>query len=645
MKAGRIVMLVIGALCALVGLGLLAGAGVTGWANYQQRDGRYFITPSAPFSGDSYALTTPRLDVMTGGGLPEGTPADFAGSVLLRGSTTDPGKEIFIGIAPRADVAAYLAGVRHTEIVDVRFDPFRVIYREVAGAKTLSDPARQSFWAATATGPGEQELTWDLRSGSWAVVVMNADASAPVAVNLQAGARSDLLWPVFIGLLIGGLVMLLIGVPLIVLGAAGLGRAAGSGRGGPGSGVPPGNLPAQPGQPYPVGTYPPGAAPGQLASAAAPGAAGAYAAPPGTPYPLSPGAQTQYVYPARLNGYLDPNLSRWKWLVKWFLAIPHCIILFFLWFAFGVVTLVAWFAILFTGRYPRSLFNFNVGVIRWNWRVAFYAFSVIGTDIYPPFTLARTDYPADFDVDYPERLSRGLIFVKSWLLAIPHLLIIGVLTGTARSWEFRDGHWVQEGVGMSLLGLLVVIAAVILLFTGQYWRGLFDLLLGLNRWIYRVIAYVSLMRDEYPPFHLDMGPVDPGDLPALAYAGPAPGPSVGPAAAAPYPPPGPASYPPPGAAPAPGPGYGPGPAGGVHDAGAPGGGVHDAGATGGGTPAGAPHGPVGGQPGFYGIGGPAASIGHEAPEGETGQGPKNGQAGPKPPSGPGGAGPGVPPGT
>ena len=76
---------------------------------------------------------------------------------------------------------------------------------------------------------------------------------------------------------------------------------------------------------------------------------------------------------------------------------------------------------------------------------------------------------------------------------------------------FRDGEWVQQGVGISLLGLLVLIAGVILLFTGQYRRGLFDLLLGLNRWIYRVIAYVALMRDEYPPFHLDMGPVDPGE--------------------------------------------------------------------------------------------------------------------------------------
>jgi len=555
MKAGRIVMLVIGSLCALVGLGLLAGAGFAGWVNYQQRDGRYFITPSAPFSGNSYALTTPRLDLMTGGGVDDGVPVDIAGSVLLRGSSTDPGKEIFIGIAPRADVATYLAGVRRTEIVDVRFNPFRARYREVAGSQIPSNPAQQTFWAATATGPGEQELTWNLRSGSWAVVVMNADATSPVSVNLQAGARTDLLLPVFIGLLIGGLVMLLIGVPLIVLGAVGLGRG-GPGQGGTGSGVPPGHLPAQPGQPYPAGPYPPNATPGQQNSAAPPGAVAAYAAPPGTPYPVAPGATTAYVYPARLHGYLDPNLSRWMWLVKWFLAIPHFIVLFILWFAFGVVTIVAWFAILFTARYPRSLFNFSVGVIRWNWRVAFYAFSAIGTDVYPPFTLARTDYPADFDVDYPERLSRGLVLVKSWLLAIPHLLLISLLTGTARTWEYRDGEWVQQGVGISFLGLLVLIAGVILLFTGQYRRGLFDLLLGLNRWIYRVIAYVALMRDEYPPFHLDMGPVDPDELPVPAYAGPALGPA-GPAAGPVGP--GPANGPAVGPGPSAGPATGPAP--------------------------------------------------------------------------------------
>ncbi|MDF3018298.1 MAG: hypothetical protein K0R44_3523, partial [Thermomicrobiales bacterium] len=132
---------------------------------------------------------------------------------------------------------------------------------------------------------------------------------------------------------------------------------------------------------------------------------------------------SQASYPVRLTGELDPNLSRWLWLVKMFLAIPHYVVLAFLWVAFLVTTVIAGFAIVFTGRYPRSLFDFNVGVLRWNWRVGFYVYAVLGTDRYPPFTLARTDYPADFDVAYPERLSRGLVLVK-WLLAIPHLIIV-----------------------------------------------------------------------------------------------------------------------------------------------------------------------------------------------------------------------------
>jgi hypothetical protein len=211
--------------------------------------------------------------------------------------------------------------------------------------------------------------------------------------------------------------------------------------------------------------------------------------------------------PSQLTGHLDPELSRWLWLVKWVLIIPHYIILAMLWIAFIVVTVAAGLAILFTGRYPASLFQFAVGVLRWNWRVAFYAYGMLGTDRYPPFTLARTDYPAEFDVAYPLKLSHWKVLFKSWLFALPQLLIVAALTGSLTS---------SSMASMSLLSLLVCIAAVILLFTGVYRLGLFDLLMGINRWTLRTITYAALMSDQYPPFRLDQGSLDPPPTPAVS---------------------------------------------------------------------------------------------------------------------------------
>ncbi|KUN86146.1 DUF4389 domain-containing protein [Streptomyces griseoruber] len=204
--------------------------------------------------------------------------------------------------------------------------------------------------------------------------------------------------------------------------------------------------------------------------------------------------------PVRVTARLDAPLSRWLWLVKWILVIPHVVVLFFLWIAFTVVGVIAFFAILFTERYPRALFDFNLGVLRWSWRVTYYAYGALATDRYPPFSLGEEpDYPARLDIVYPERLSRGLVLVKWWLLAIPHYIVVGFFVG---SWGY--GWW-----NGGLVTVLAIIAAVILLFTEKYPRDLFDLITGLNRWVLRVAAYVTLMTDVYPPFRLDMGGPDP----------------------------------------------------------------------------------------------------------------------------------------
>src|SRR6188508_2304275 len=201
-----------------------------------------------------------------------------------------------------------------------------------------------------------------------------------------------------------------------------------------------------------------------------------------------------------LEGGLALHLSRWLWLVKWLLAIPHYIVLLFLCVAFSVLSVIAFFAVLFTGRYPRGIFDFNVGVLRWTWRVAFYSYAALGTDRYPPFTLDDApDYPARLEVAYPEQLSRGLVLVKWWLLAIPQYIVTGIFLGGGSYAASRVDHWFW-GIGFEtgLIGVVVLFAAVALLFTTRYPDGLFDLAVGLDRWVARVAAYVLLMRDEYP---------------------------------------------------------------------------------------------------------------------------------------------------
>jgi len=184
-------------------------------------------------------------------------------------------------------------------------------------------------------------------------------------------------------------------------------------------------------------------------------------------------------YPLRYDVEYPEELSRWLIFVKWLLAIPHFIILYALGIAASVIQFIAFFAILFTKRYPRGLFDFVVNVNRWNANVL--AYYGLFRDEYPPFSWEPGQYAVTYEVDYPEELSRWLPLIK-WLLAIPHVIVLLFL----------------------FIGAYVVwtIAWFAILFTKRFPRGLFDFIVGVTRWQYRVNAYVGLLRDDYPPFSL-----------------------------------------------------------------------------------------------------------------------------------------------
>jgi hypothetical protein len=467
-SGGRIALIVVGAIVALIGLAILAGGVAALWAYGALRDDDgYFTSDPEPFATPLRAIASEDLDL---GDFPGGD--DQWASLRIRAERPDGGP-VFLGVGPRDDVDRFLAGVPHTVVTDLDFDPFRATYSPRPGRRLPEPPGGEAFWVARASGPGQQTLTWDVEDGDWRIVVMDPGGAPGVAVDASAGVKISWFLGVAIGATVLGVLLLGGGVTMAVLGGRGP-RAP-----------PPG---------------PPAPAAGEGVPAAAPSTA---AAPPADGPPQR--------HPVDVTGRMDERPSRWLWLVKWILLIPHYIVLFFLWVAYIVVTVIAFFAILFTARYPRELFEFNAGVLRWTWRVGFYGYSALGTDRYPPFSLDRGDHPAEIEVPYPERLSRGLVLVKWWLLAIPQYIVVAVLAGNwsygwgSGDWGWWSG-WATYGwgpTGGGLISILVLFAALALLFAGRYPRGLFDLVVALNRWVFRVVAYATLMRDEYPPFSLE----------------------------------------------------------------------------------------------------------------------------------------------
>jgi roadblock/LC7 domain-containing protein len=206
-------------------------------------------------------------------------------------------------------------------------------------------------------------------------------------------------------------------------------------------------------------------------------------------------------YPARLGIEAPLEVKNWRPLVNWFLAIPHYLVIYALRILRGVLTIIAFFTILFTKKVPESIFNMIVMTRRYGWRVTTYVLWM--RESYPPFsftTSAQDDGidPAWLSIDYPQELNRWLVLVKWWLLAIPHYIVLMFLS-----------------IGAFVVA---VIAFFAVLFTGKYPEGLRSFLLGFSRWSLRVYAYAGLLRDEYPPFSLENG--SPSATPAATAGAP-----------------------------------------------------------------------------------------------------------------------------
>jgi hypothetical protein len=439
-SAGKIVLLVFGAIFILISIGMIAGGGTLVWADQTFKDSEGFLTTDTiRLESGGYAITTQPADLNFRGWGPWGWN-DFA-TVKVEGSNNNSAKQIFIGIADEADVSDYLSSVNYDEISEFRIHPYEITYRNHPGSAVPEAPTAQTFWEASAYGSGTRTLEWELQEGNWVLVLMNADGSADIDLSGVVGIKIPWIFGVGLGLLLGGIVLLIIAIVMIVLAT----------------------------RRRPVS--------GEMAKAA-----------PGTP----PGTEGKPPYPLTFKGELTEPLSQWLWLVKWLLVIPHLIVLAFLWIAAVVLWVLSFFAILFTSRYPRSFFDFNVGVLRWTWRVGFYSYLALGTDKYPPFTLRAGGYPADLDVPYPDKLNSGLVLVKWWLLALPHYIVLSFFWGFTHEW------WRWIGLGF----VLVLFAAIVLLFTGKYPKDIYNLVLGINRWSCRVAIYSWLMTDRYPPFRL-----------------------------------------------------------------------------------------------------------------------------------------------
>jgi len=183
-RTGRIVTASLLGLLAL----LLVAASVAGiWAKYQSSEHGYITSGTHRYAASGNALVSGSIDA-------DGIP-DWLVAKLRVTASSDSTRPLFVGVARRGDVDRYLAGVAHSTVEDVSFDPFDAAYSTAPGTKAPAPPATQTFWAESHVGTGAQTVSWKLRSGNWRVVVMNADGSPRVVADAKVGASiAGALW-------------------------------------------------------------------------------------------------------------------------------------------------------------------------------------------------------------------------------------------------------------------------------------------------------------------------------------------------------------------------------------------------------------------------------------------------------------------
>ena len=214
--AGRVVAIVAGALLCLVGLGLLGGGAAVAAAGHSRDTAGFVTSGPAPVDSDAYAVVVPGIGVQVRG--PDAAYArDLLGTVRIRATGDNPEQAVFVGLARTSDVAAYLRGVGHDEVRDIDVDPVRTDYTNRAGGAPATPPGEQTFWERSAAGTSTRTVEWQLATGDWTVVVMNADGTAGVHADVDLGGTLPVLRGATIGLFAAGGVLLVGGVLLIVL--------------------------------------------------------------------------------------------------------------------------------------------------------------------------------------------------------------------------------------------------------------------------------------------------------------------------------------------------------------------------------------------------------------------------------------------